>query len=94
MGRPAASSVRMRVDPRDIPPEKAARRLHLTPDRFRELLPALRRRGFPAADPTTGNYDLKAIDAWMDRRSRLDDLTSPEGLVNDRASIRERIARL
>lgn len=84
----------MRIEPRDVPAEKAARRLGLTMARFSGILPELRRRGFPAADPTTGHYDLKAIDAWMDRRSRIDDLTGPDGLVNDRASIRERIARL
>ena len=25
-------------------------------------------RGFPAADPDTGNYDLAAIDRWCDAR--------------------------
>jgi hypothetical protein len=43
--------------------------LHLTLDEFKALLPKLREQGFPNPDPTTGMYDLKAIDAWMDRRS-------------------------
>jgi hypothetical protein len=38
---PVSSEIRFRVDPGDIPPEKAARRLHLTIERFKELLPRL-----------------------------------------------------
>ena len=56
------SRVRFHVDPRDVPPEKAARRLHLTLNEFKALLPKLRKRAFPNPDPTTGMYDLKAID--------------------------------
>src|SRR5262245_39979078 len=66
--RPHASPIRFRIDPRDVPAEKAARRLHLTPGEFAAKLPELLARGFPAADPTTGMYDLRAIDAWMDAR--------------------------
>jgi hypothetical protein len=62
------SDIRYRVDPGDIPADKAARRLHLTPERFAELLPELQRRGFPAADPTTGMFDLDAIDLWRKGR--------------------------
>lgn len=69
-----ASSVRFAVEPRDVPPAKAARRLHMTLAAFDEALPRLHARGFPRADPDTGNYDLKAIDAWMDRRSGLANL--------------------
>jgi hypothetical protein len=64
-----ASEVRFRVDPGDVPPEKAARRLHVTLDRFNEILPRLLARGFPQADPDTGNFDLDAIDAWRKSRS-------------------------
>jgi len=63
-----APSIRFPVDPGDIPAEKAARRLHLTLAEFQRKLPALLDRGFPPADPTTGMFDLDAIDAW--RRSR------------------------
>jgi hypothetical protein len=73
---PEASTVRFRVDPADVPPEKAARRLHLTLKQFSEILPNLLKRGFPAADPDTGMYDLEAIDNW--RRSR-HGLASPGG---------------
>jgi hypothetical protein len=63
-----SSHLRFAVEPRDVPEEKAARRLHLTATEFKKKLPALIDRGFPEADPTTGMYDLDAIDAW--RRSR------------------------
>lgn len=71
MGTPQVGSVRFRVDPRDVPPVKAARILGLTLPAFDAALPRLRGRGFPAADPDTGNFDLKAIENWMDRRSGL-----------------------
>jgi hypothetical protein len=60
--------LRFRVDPRDVPPQKAARRLHLTPSEFSAKLPELLIRGFPGPDPTTGMFDLAAIDAWMTAR--------------------------
>lgn len=61
-------TIRFPVEPRDVPPEKAARRLHLDLERFNELLPRLLARGFPPSDPDTGMFDLEAIDAW--RRAR------------------------
>lgn len=64
-------SLRFRIPPRDVPPSSAARALGLTGERFRELLPELRQRGFPKPDPTTGNYDLEAITRWQDARSGL-----------------------
>lgn len=78
-----APSVRFQVDPRDIPPAKAARRLHLTLAEFESKLPALLRRGFPRPDPTTGMYDLKAIDAWMDKRSEM----TPVGGARDASEV-------
>ena|SRR5947207_6700370 len=63
-----AAEIRYRVDPADVPPEKAARRLHLTLERFNEVLPNLLKRGFPAPDRDTGMFDLDAIDQW--RKSR------------------------
>lgn len=71
MSAPSANAVRFRVEPRDIAPDKAARLLGLTHAAFRDALPRLALRGFPAADPDTGNYDRKAIEAWMDLRSGL-----------------------
>ena len=66
-----ASSIRLRVDPRDVPADKAARRLGLTLAAFEEVSDRLFARGFPRPDPDTGLYDLKAVDDWMDRRSGL-----------------------
>jgi hypothetical protein len=63
-----SSRIRFRIDPRDVPLEKAARRLHLTPGDFQTKLPALVARGFPQPDPTTGMFDLAAIDEWMTAR--------------------------
>ncbi len=42
-------SIRFPVEPRLVPVQKAARRLHLTEAEFREKLEALLRVGFPAA---------------------------------------------
>ena len=89
---PQAGRIRHAVHPRDVPPEKAARRLHLTLSGFDLVREELYARGFPRPDPTTGMYDLVAIDAWMDRRSGLAALTvndSPRNageVFNDRAS--------
>jgi len=52
----------------DVPPVTAARRLAMTLEAFTKELPSLIARGFPAPDPTTGNFDLDAIDKW--RRTR------------------------
>jgi hypothetical protein len=52
----------------DCPPIAAARRIWLSLEEFNAQLPALLLRGFPPADPTTGNYDLDAIDAWRKTR--------------------------
>lgn len=67
----AAPSIRLRVDPRDVPAEKAARRLGLTLASFEQIRDRLFARGFPRPDPDTGLFDLKAVEDWMDRRSGL-----------------------
>ena len=72
MNGPRQAEIRYRVDPRDVPPEKAARRLHLTLACFNELLPNLIKRGFPEPDPDTGMFDLDAIDLWRRSRHRSD----------------------
>lgn len=62
-------SMRFKLPPGgDCPPIAAARRMWLTLEAFNTALPELLKRGFPPADPTTGNFDLDAIDAW--RRTR------------------------
>ena len=60
--------MRFHVEPRDVPAEIAAKRLGKTLADFNSALPNLIARGFPAADPDTGNYDLNAIDRWCDAR--------------------------
>src|ERR1700730_11276399 len=76
---PDAAQIRFRVDPADVPAEKAARRLHLTLEQFNEVLPHLLKRGVPAADPDTGMYDLEAIEAWRASRHRQAALTTVPG---------------
>jgi hypothetical protein len=69
MSIPRPNSIRFPVDPRDVAPDKAARRMGLTLGAFNLVKDQLYARGFPQPDPTTGNYDLRAIDVWMDQRS-------------------------
>jgi hypothetical protein len=68
---PAPSAIRFRVDPRLLPPAKAARRLHLSPEEFGRRRAELEGYGFPRPLPVTGYYDLVAIDAWIDSCSGL-----------------------
>jgi hypothetical protein len=88
--------MRFRVEPKDIPPEQAARRLGLEyPGQFNAKLPNLIARGFPHADVDTGNFDLDAIDAW--RRTRHPHLFGGEAVMQARdASVvaKDRIAKL
>ena len=84
-------AIRFPIEPRDIPPDKAARRLHLSLPEFEAARPRLERRGFPAPDPDTGMYDLKAIDAWMDSRNHL---TAPREARDAHGLMRDRISRL
>jgi hypothetical protein len=87
----------------DVPPIVAARRIGLSLDAFRDVLPRLIARGFPPADPTTGNFDLDAIDEWRRRRFphlyplREDlrgRLTSPATARDAKDVVHERVARL
>lgn len=84
--------LRYSVEPRDVSPEKAARRLGIDLSRFSELLPRLMSRGFPAPDLDTGNFDLDEIDAWRARRHRRSPLAPA---IDDTARIvAERLARM
>lgn len=69
MSLAAAGAPRPRVDPGDVSPEAAARRMGLSLAAFEDHLPKLYSRGFPPPDPTTGLFDLEAIDAWRRRRN-------------------------
>lgn len=87
--------MRFHVEPGDVPPEVAARRLGLTVEQFEQKLPELLARGFPPADKTTGMYDLGAIDQWRMRRfPHLFPLPAVEGPKHDRETARERIAKM
>lgn len=65
------AEMRFHVTPRCVPANVAARRIGLSESAFLQHEPRLRQYGFPLPDPVTGNYDLMAIDAWLDRRSGL-----------------------
>lgn len=77
--------MRFKVHARDVPVEAAARRLGLTCNAFGEMLNDLLARGFPAPDPTTGHYDLNAIEVWMDKRSGL--LAGRNATARDAAAV-------
>jgi hypothetical protein len=74
-----ASQVRIKVEPRLVPPEKIARRLGVTPSAFRELVADLERVGFPKPLPVVGNYSIEAVDRWIDERAGITDDESPQG---------------
>ena len=89
------ASLRFRVDPRCVPASKAARRLGLSLIEFDRLKVELFAQGFPQPDAVTGNYDLKAVEAWQDARSGLaEPLTTEHKPVNAADGFGERLARL
>ena len=88
---PRAPTIRIRVDPRDVPADKAARRLGLRLEAFERVADRLYARGFPRPDPDTGLFDLVAVDAWMDRRSGL---TSNLGARDASAVFKSRLEAL
>ena len=92
----SAVTLRFRLPPGDIPPEAAARHMGMTRQAFEAALPVLLGRGFPPADPTTGNYCLEAIDAWRLGRYPQqfpDSLTASGGAHDAKSAVRERIRR-
>lgn len=86
-------AIRFKVDPGDVPPEKAARRLGLELERFEATLPRLLSRGFPPSDPDTGNYDLDAIDEWRHKRHRRD-LPTEHGSQQNSGLVKSRLERM
>jgi hypothetical protein len=97
MSRKLPNAIRYPVAPRDVPPEKAARRLHLTLAEFNAMKEELSDRGFPRPDPTTGMYDLVAVERWMDARSGIapaGGLTGSMPLRNAEEVAHERLRRL
>lgn len=79
-----------------MPPTVAARRLGLTLAKFEDALPDLQQRNppFPSADPTTGNFDLDAIEEW--RRARYPQLflTAPQTARDASSVVRDRLRRI
>jgi hypothetical protein len=58
-------TLRHRRETGDVPPVVAAHHMGCASVKeFEANLPALLERGFPSADPTTGNFDLDAIKQW------------------------------
>lgn len=81
----------------DVPPVVAARHMGETLEAFQAKLPQLLQRGFPPADPTTGNFDLDAINVWRRRRYPhvYRDQLTPTPLARDAKDVvRERLAGL
>lgn len=85
----------------DVPPIVAARRLGLSLEAFEAALnrpvDGLLARCFPPPDPTTGNYDLDAVDAW--RRARYpqvfgEPLTLVPRARDARDVVRDRVTRI
>lgn len=76
-----------------MPPAVAARRLGLSLAQFEEALPDLQARSpaFPQADPTTGNFDLDAIEAWRKARYPHLFLTGPQTARDARSVVRDRM---
>ena len=93
MVQPAA--IRSKVAVRDAPMIQAARKLGLTVEQFRTKLPELYRRNFPAPDPTTGLWDLQAIDRWQDARNpQIFGQSAGDVPIDARTVAKERLARL
>ena len=87
--------MKYRVECRDVPPEEAARRLGINPNVFADKLPNLFARGFPRPDPDTGNFDLQAIDRWMDSRNpHLFGVGAEMGARDARTVVGDRIQRM
>ena len=81
----------MRVDPRLVTPEKAARRLGLTLAAFEAVRDELEKHGFPKPLPVVGHYLLEAVDRWIDETSGLVSDGSPEAA---RAAMRRALANI
>ena len=90
---PRPMKIRHKVEPRDGTIAQAARKLHLSFEQFRLKLPELFSRKFPKPDPTTGMWDLKAIDRWQDARNP-QVFTIDESPKDARTVVEDRLERL
>jgi len=85
---------RFKIVPRDVPASAVARLLGVSEARFVDCVPDLLARGFPSPDATTGNYDLKAVEAWQDRRSGLSGTMGALMAKDASAVVAERLAAM
>jgi hypothetical protein len=85
---------RFKIVPRDVPASAVSRLLGISEARFVDFLSDLLARGFPGPDATTGNYDLKAVEAWQDRRSGLSGSGVADLAKDASAVITERLAAM
>jgi hypothetical protein len=88
------AGIRIKIMPRDVPSAAIARLLGISEDRFNDCLPDLLPRGLPGPDSTTGNYDMKAVQAWQDRRSGLFASPAVTAARDAAAVLEERIAAM
>lgn len=89
-------SLRFNLPHGDVPASAMARHMGLTLEQFEAKLPELLGRNFPAADPTTGNFCVEAVDLWRTRARypHLFPLDRPAGALNARDVVAGRVARL
>jgi hypothetical protein len=87
-------ALRFHVEPRDCSAAIAGRRIGLTEAQFQDARPQLEARGFPSPDPTTGLWDLDAIDEWRRRRHLELFLTHAEQPRDARAVTKGRLEAL
>jgi hypothetical protein len=80
----------------DVHASTIARLLDLTLADFEHLLPQLRSRGFPQADPTTGRYCIEAVDRWRKLRypAQFPELTAAPTAINAAAVFQTRLAKI
>jgi hypothetical protein len=84
-------ALRFRLPPGgDVTSITAARRMGLTEAELTAALPSLLARGFPAADPTTGRFDLDAIDQWRSRRHKVESSGPKDARIVSAARIASR----
>jgi hypothetical protein len=58
--------------------EELAAYLGISRSKFDSLRPRLRAAGFPEPDPLLGVFDLRAVNAWLDKRAGLGGDSDPE----------------
>jgi hypothetical protein len=80
----------------DVTDAVVAELLGLTLSDFKARRDALRQRGFPDPDPTTGLYCIEAVDRWRLRRHPhlFPELTAAPAAAHAEAVFNDRLGRL